>query len=270
MNSEEVSLNTSTPIFLLEAEKSRENNDFERAIEICKRGIDAFPDYYLGYVLLIEAYESIGNFKEAENVFKSASMRFANNLFFRQIARRREKYGSLITQKGQTPIQSNPVIPQTEQRKDIIDVDDYNLDIAEFNHYKDINLEELSADNIELIPGLDFSPYKTSKSNKPIRDLQFFYDFLSEKIPDIHIYAVEKAQATHSNIQNEEKKTKSSESDNTNDFPNIIPTETLAEIYIRQGKFNEAVSVFEQLIEINPNKSQYYFERIGQLNNERK
>ncbi|MEN6295262.1 MAG: tetratricopeptide repeat protein, partial [Chloroherpetonaceae bacterium] len=89
------------PIFLVEAEKFIENRDFDRAIELCKRGIEYFPDYYLGYVLLTEALESVGNFEQADRIFETATIRFANNLFFREIARRRSKFGRLLIQEAE-------------------------------------------------------------------------------------------------------------------------------------------------------------------------
>jgi tetratricopeptide (TPR) repeat protein len=44
-----------------------------------------------------------------------------------------------------------------------------------------------------------------------------------------------------------------------------IVSETLANIYITQGEFREALSVFERLLNKNPRKSEYYLQKIKEL-----
>lgn len=44
-----------------------------------------------------------------------------------------------------------------------------------------------------------------------------------------------------------------------------IVSETLANIYITQGEFREALSVFERLLNKNPQKSEYYQGKINEL-----
>ncbi len=44
-----------------------------------------------------------------------------------------------------------------------------------------------------------------------------------------------------------------------------IVSETLANIYITQGEFSEALSIFERLLKKNPQKSDYYLEKIKEL-----
>ncbi|HEY6906027.1 MAG TPA: tetratricopeptide repeat protein [Ignavibacteriaceae bacterium] len=44
-----------------------------------------------------------------------------------------------------------------------------------------------------------------------------------------------------------------------------IVSETLANIYITQGEFREALSIFERLLIKNPQKSEYYRQKINEL-----
>ncbi len=46
---------------------------------------------------------------------------------------------------------------------------------------------------------------------------------------------------------------------------NMIISETLAKIYIAQGEYNEAISVYKKLNKKNPAKSDYYDEKIAEL-----
>jgi len=46
---------------------------------------------------------------------------------------------------------------------------------------------------------------------------------------------------------------------------NLIVSETLAQIYVSQGQFNEAVKVFQNLIKMKPAKTEYYSEKIDEI-----
>jgi tetratricopeptide (TPR) repeat protein len=60
---------------------------------------------------------------------------------------------------------------------------------------------------------------------------------------------------------------------NTSDkdmFPGkSLVSETLAKIYFNQGNFNEALSIYETLIEIQPEKSEYYQNQIDRINEQK-
>ena len=46
---------------------------------------------------------------------------------------------------------------------------------------------------------------------------------------------------------------------------NLIVSETLAQIYISQGQFNEAIKVFKNLIKMKPAMTDYYSEKIEEI-----
>ena len=46
---------------------------------------------------------------------------------------------------------------------------------------------------------------------------------------------------------------------------NLIVSETLAQIYVSQGQYNEAVKVFQNLIKMTPGKTDYYSEKIDEI-----
>ncbi|HOV92093.1 MAG TPA: tetratricopeptide repeat protein [Candidatus Kapabacteria bacterium] len=257
-----------TPIILVDAEKSLETGNFDKAIELCKRSIEYFPDYYLGYVILIESYESIGDYEEANKIFQTASIKFANNLFFRQIARRRDKYGSLINSKNQDANKPNQITIHTEQIENFPTIEDDFIDFPGFSQFKDINLEELSANDIDLIPGFYLYPFKIQNYTPKITDLQLFYDQISKDIPNIESYLDKPIE--NYKIENNVAIEQLEIDENSQELNShiIMPTETLAEIYIRQKKIPEAITMYEQLIKMHPDKYEYYSERIAQLKNE--
>jgi len=48
----------------------------------------------------------------------------------------------------------------------------------------------------------------------------------------------------------------------------LIVTETLAKIYITQGELAEAIEVYKKLIKKNPQKEEYYKQKIDKLKSE--
>jgi tetratricopeptide (TPR) repeat protein len=46
---------------------------------------------------------------------------------------------------------------------------------------------------------------------------------------------------------------------------NMIVSETLAKIYITQGELNEAIEVYKKLIHKNPSKTEYYSQKISEI-----
>jgi predicted Zn-dependent protease len=46
---------------------------------------------------------------------------------------------------------------------------------------------------------------------------------------------------------------------------NLVVSETLAQIYVSQGQYNEAIKVFENLIKMKPAMADYYSEKIEEI-----
>jgi predicted Zn-dependent protease len=46
---------------------------------------------------------------------------------------------------------------------------------------------------------------------------------------------------------------------------NLIVSETLAQIYVSQGQYNEAIKVFKNLIKMKPGTTDYYSEKIAEI-----
>lgn len=85
-----------SPLFAIQAEKALKANNPQLAIELCKRGLDYFPDYQIGYVLLAEAYEAIGNFEERDKVIETMHNLFPNALTTKAVDNKIKNEGSLV------------------------------------------------------------------------------------------------------------------------------------------------------------------------------
>lgn len=69
-------MNEISPYFAVEAKYLLSNNQFDEAIELCRKGLDAFPDYVSGYRLYIEILVKSGRYKESQTLYFGTLERF--------------------------------------------------------------------------------------------------------------------------------------------------------------------------------------------------
>ncbi|GEM_PF-2742203 len=101
-----------SPFFALDAVELFENGNYDDAIALCIQGIEQFPDYFTGYVTIIDFFIKIGNSQKARE-FLDKFKQIANNQ--KQISELEDKILSLvqndeISQNDETVI--NPYIEQ--------------------------------------------------------------------------------------------------------------------------------------------------------------
>ena len=68
-----------SPDYILDAEKAYLEADFRQSIKICKTGIEEFPDYLMGFILLAESFEAAGDTDSANIIFNGAKEIFPGN-----------------------------------------------------------------------------------------------------------------------------------------------------------------------------------------------
>ncbi len=74
-----------SPLFVLDAEEMIKNHKYSEAIELCLKGLDAYPDYAMGYKLLIRAYSENDEFDKALDYTHQAQKSFPGDTFFKKI-----------------------------------------------------------------------------------------------------------------------------------------------------------------------------------------
>lgn len=68
-----------SPMFALEAEELFENGNHQDAIELCKNGIELYPEYLTGYLTLIDLYLKISDYQSAGNIIQKVKDSFPYN-----------------------------------------------------------------------------------------------------------------------------------------------------------------------------------------------
>lgn len=91
-----------SPLFAIQAEKALKTNNPQLAIEICKRGIQFFPDYQIGYVLLAEAYEMLGDTNQRDQILEKIHQQFPKAITTKIIEEKIKAEGSLLQNSEET------------------------------------------------------------------------------------------------------------------------------------------------------------------------
>lgn len=74
-----------SPLFAVEAEELLKAGRAQEAIELCKQGIEAFPNYTIAYGILARAHSAIGDTAVAESVLENAAQHFPRSKTIRKI-----------------------------------------------------------------------------------------------------------------------------------------------------------------------------------------
>ncbi len=90
-------MDDSSPLFVIQTQKEITEGNLERASELCNRGLQYFPDYHLGYILLAEVYERLGNFEQRDATINKALSLFPTNFIVKSVYKRILKDGRIIS-----------------------------------------------------------------------------------------------------------------------------------------------------------------------------
>jgi len=96
-----------SPLFAIQAEKALQSNNPQLAIEICRRGVQFFPDYQIGYILMAEAYEMMGNTAERDKLIQEIHQKFPNAITTKAIEQKIKTEGTLLKEVEDRQISSS-------------------------------------------------------------------------------------------------------------------------------------------------------------------
>ncbi len=246
-------MNDISPLFAIEADGLLCSGEPEKAVELCKNGLDFYPDYKAGLIVLARAYFITGNFEKAKEILDDNLINIELESFKNEASSSDEI--ELETETDESRDIESEAIPKEKQ--------DYSI-IPD------------SSDN-SLIPGLD--PITLSSSIRiPKRRTSRFEDINYPHF-DLSEYGVEEKttdiktlvnKAISQDIRPEEIKDKFSELIEVEESKKTEPvrreyTETLANILELQGAFAEALEAYEYLHDTNPTRSDFYRLKILSL-----
>jgi len=223
-----------SPLFVLEAEQLLLTGHIDEAIELCKEGLSIYPDYTTAKVFLEKAY-SLKDQLDKTTTKKNIVDEYEFSQDNKNIEKQNEEKNYISELNNSSKSETINIL-----ESDIIQETKDNLEISLV--YEDSGIEEINSSKIEDIQGISYQSKIINKKND--------YELLSP------IECIAKLIASRSN---------KSIIKETNKWNQIVYTETMAEILLKQGKSEEAKEIYYKLIEKDPEKQDYYRSKIADI-----
>lgn len=292
-----------SPFFAIDAEQLLDAGLPGQAIELCKLGIEIYPDYPSAYIILAKSYGLLNRYDEANQILENSKDLFPFNRALQKFIsdfnpHKPAKSDDSDVVGGRidyTEIESDFELPEIDlgkipsiaETQDLLPQSD---DIASYSssHSKKSRLTEfsdrkyflkkivgisrfvnegslISASNLSIIPGLIFSPFRNNTKLPELRDYtKRLFNFPN---PD-EAFCKDNSGMKSSDVK-EMKDTELPADDDypepNRGYPTSMMTETLAKIYEAQGAYSAAISAYLLLIKQYPDKELYYNSKIKEL-----
>lgn len=257
--------NHASPLFVRAAEIEIKKDNLQKAVDIIDDGLKIFPSYPTAYILLGRALMYMGSYDKAEEAFaRGAALlgsRTTFNYYITELENLRKKDINLTRKSPFISEELEKLLKQNEDEElsaaDSIDIteevfpNDFIADEPTVEpHTEDITPEISMTEETENTAEQETAPEKESD------------DLLDERLADLAreiSFAKIKPEPPAEESDTEEAAAGKQEDDMQ------IVSETLAKIYISQGKFKEALDVYKKLLLKSPDKKDYYQARVIEI-----
>ncbi|MEK6725303.1 MAG: tetratricopeptide repeat protein [Deltaproteobacteria bacterium] len=249
-------------VFAPLAEAYRKAGMLDEAIATARDGLKLRPDYVSGMVALGRAYFEKGLLAEARENLEKVLIIAPDNIIAAGILEEIKSKWSVV--RGQGPEKPEPVTPDLEPDKAVSQesevgsqkIDEPEIEelteLEEFIELEEVDAEEKSGDfQVEEIsfeapePGLGLAKeVKETEEEKTAEDIGIWgEEAASELEAEPAISEVIEPEAQLRSPEVEEKEARSRKE---------ITTETIADLYIKQGYFDKAIDIYQTLYDADP------------------
>lgn len=258
--------NHASPLFVRAAEIEIKKDNLQKAVDIIDDGLKNFPSYPTAYILLGRALMYMGSYDKAEEAFaRGAALlgsRTTFNYYITELENLRKKDINLTRKSPFISEELEKLLKQNEEEElsaaNSIDIteevfpNDFIADETPAEpHTEDITPETSVTEETE-----NMAEQGTAPDNEPNEDI------LDERLADLA------REISFAKIKPEppaeEHGIEDSPAGKQEDDMQIV-SETLAKIYISQGKFKEALEVYKKLLLKSPDKKDYYQARVIEI-----
>jgi tetratricopeptide (TPR) repeat protein len=276
-------------LFALEAEELFSKNEFLKAVELSKKGIDNFPDYALGYRILIKSLIAMSDYENAMQATDEAIAVFPNDRFFYNF---KDRINSLIQshqenenetlnnqdeindedsidskglEKEENEYIQNEMIDDNLPNKKSSNAKSVNNDIFDLTiekiNYEYTSPENLNSNNFYLIPGFSVNTLEATNFDAKLK-ITKHSQLQKSKISDKVILSDKFSQIANNlkSISFDEKEDENKPvSTKKSALSNNTISDTLASIYYKQGALKQALDAYKKLFKSNPEEK---YERL--------
>lgn len=223
-----------SPLFVRLANLFYLNEEYEECIELCKTGLKIYPEYLTAKLVLLKALLKMEYLTEAENLFEEITPKIKGMEIH-------STYERIFSELRKLSGQEKIYYPLDVRNKIDYKVFENSFDIKDFSN-ENFSLEEIIKEP-ELVKSDDF----LDKENYG----RFLNDYGALEI------------TSKLNEKNEELKVLNQTQ--LKYYKLKIITETLADLYAKQGNFREAFEAYNILLKLTPNSQDRISQKIFEL-----
>jgi tetratricopeptide (TPR) repeat protein len=233
--------NMFSPLFVRLANLYFLNREYEECIIVCRTGLEIYPDYLTAKIILLKAFLKLEYINEAENLLFEIEDKIANLEIFKNLNESLNELKNVSRQER---------IYYPQKRKEIIGYKNYE---EQFNNI--IN-KKTKIDFQELSLNLDNDERELIINEREFK--KFLEDFNRAKIDFITKKDITSQRESRIAMQSKEV--------NISFASDIkIVTETLADIYAKQGHFKEAFNAYNTLLRTDTPYKERILKKLSEL-----
>lgn len=251
------------------------------AARLCAGGLEYFPDYAAGYLLLSQAYSALGQPEDAKLILEEARRRFPRYAVFAVQA-------EPVIEKPEVPVKPEPLqrsetLPKPEPKSHNVES---VLRIIESVPRAD-DQPIIRSSSVRLIPGLEYTTLRfegmRSRGRREIAHLsdppafRQFHTMRRTTRPTEEIKETKKAVSLEELAKRlgdarmprqPDFTAPQAPSSQTTGGPTVV-TETIARIYMQQGSFDRAIEAFRVLQRAKPEQHTHFEQLIAECESAR-
>jgi tetratricopeptide (TPR) repeat protein len=225
---DKIRANPLTPEFVKLANYYLVNGNVSEAIDLLNAGLKFYPDYTTAKLLLGKCYLANRYFVDAKKIFEQMLSDFPEM----SIAQKYLEIASDLTKNEVSRRHDTDIIPKLDFKAPEFNDYDYN-----YNLFPTYEIEELEAKTLDL---------------EELEDVPDFNDF-KKIFESPHFFKKDNAKPSF-----ERKRLK-------NKFEVKIITETLADIFAKQGNYFDAIEAYTLLLKIKPERKEALESKISEV-----
>jgi len=226
---EKIRANPLSPEFVKLANYYLINGNVSEAINLLHVGLEFYPDYTTARLLLGKCYLANRYYIDAKKVFEQLLADYPDM----NIARKYLDVAAELTRSEVSRKHEEDIVPKLEFKAPEFNDFDYN-----YNLFPSYEVEELGSGKIDL---------------ESVEETSEFAEFKKVVEESPHFFKGEKVKPSF-----EKKRLR-------NKFEVKIITETLADIFARQGNYFDAIEAYTYLLKIKPEKKEQLENKISEV-----
>ena len=233
--------NMFSPLFVRLANLYILNKQYEECIDVCKTGLEIYPDYLSAKLILLKAFIKLEYINEAENLLTDLEGKITNLEIFNKLKEQVNELKKVSRQER---------ISYPQKRKDVVEFSSYEERINSLVDKKSkLDFQELllNWDNAEQEKYIDENAFEQFLSNFS----KIKFDIQSDTF---------KGSTTKPGIEEHSKDINVSFASDIK-----IVTETLADLYAKQGYFKEAFNAYNMLLRADTSNKERILKKLSEL-----